>query len=100
MAAIEVANKGSLSGEELYSQFLAGDEGAFTRVVEIYESGISTFIFDMVNDYHEARHLTIETFAMLAAGGNKLSRSKNSLKVCLFAIASSLASNRKNLKIN
>ena len=48
------------------------------------------FINRIVNDYHEAKHLTIEAFAQLAVGGSKFA-GKSLLKTYLFTIGKNLA---------
>ncbi|MCL2164174.1 MAG: sigma-70 family RNA polymerase sigma factor [Oscillospiraceae bacterium] len=79
-----------MSGEELYRLFLNGDEDAFTGLVALYQDGLAHFINRIVNDRHEAEHLTIETFAKLAVGG-KAFAGKSSLKTYLYTIGKNLA---------
>ena len=86
---MNVENK--LTGEELFRQFLAGDSDAFEELVALYEEELFNFINRMVDDYHEAKHLTIESFAQLAVSGGKFS-GKSSLKTYLFTIGKNLAS--------
>jgi len=87
---MENAGGAALTGEELFGLFLAGDGNAFERIVEMYENDLAHYINAVVRDIHEAKHLTIETFARLAVGGKKFT-GKSSLKTYLFAIAKHLA---------
>ena len=84
-----VENERRASGDELYRLFLTGDEAAFTTFVELYEDDLSSFILGSVNDYHDAKHLTIETFAQLITGGGKY-EGKSSIKTYLFGIGKNL----------
>ena len=79
-----------ISGEELYRRFLEGDKGAFDELVELYENELSYFIHGIVHDYHEAKHLMIETFAQLVISGGKFA-GKSSLKTYIFTIGKNLA---------
>ena len=78
------------TGEELYQRFMKGDTSAFETLVSLYEPTLSLFINSIVHDHHEAKHLTIETFAKLAAGSGQFLK-KSSLKTYLFAIGKNLA---------
>jgi len=79
-----------ISGEELFRHFLAGSDEAFTNLVALYEDELYRFIYNIVNDYHESKHLMIETFARLAGSGDKFS-GKSALKTYLFKIGKNLA---------
>ena len=85
-----MAEEQNTSGEELYRRFLSGDDNAFDELVALYEDELSNFLNGIVNDYHEAKHLTIETFARLFASGGKFT-AKASLKTYLFTIGKNLA---------
>ena len=85
-----------VTGEELFRYFLMGDHRAFEELVALYEEELFYFINRMVDDYHEAKHLTIEAFAQLAVGGQKFS-GKSSLKTYLFAMGKNLA--LRNIKM-
>jgi RNA polymerase sigma-70 factor (ECF subfamily) len=87
---IEQLNDQAMSGEELYRLFRDGDDEAFTGLVELYQDGLAHFINRIVNDKHEAEHLTIETFAKLAVGGGAFA-GKSSLKTYLYTIGKNLA---------
>jgi len=87
---VELTREHSLSGEELYSQYLAGDEGAFESLVALYEKDLFHFILNIVRDHHDAKHLTIEAFARLAVRGKNFA-GKSTLKTYLFAIGKNLA---------
>jgi len=78
-----------VTGEELYKRFLAGDSRAFEELVALYEDELSGFIYVNVRDFHEAEHLTIETFAQLALN-KKAFKGKSTLKTYLFGIAKHL----------
>ena len=80
----------NISGEELYRRFMQGDAGAFEALVELYQNDLSRFIYSLINDYHETKHITIEAFAQLALGGRGFT-GKSSLKTYLFTIAKNLA---------
>jgi RNA polymerase sigma-70 factor (ECF subfamily) len=79
-----------LTGEEYFFRYQAGDEGAFDALIALYEAELFRFIHGIVNDYHESKHLTIDSFANLAVGGGKFSEN-SSLKTYLFAIGKNLA---------
>ena len=79
-----------LSGEECFQRFLAGDEDAFDELVALYEAELSRYIYSIVNDYHESKHLVMETFASLAVGGSKFAK-RSSLKTYIFTIGKNLA---------
>ena len=79
-----------ITGEELYSRFFEGDKGAFDELVELYEHELAAFINGFVHDYHEAKHLMIETFAQLVVSGGKFA-GKSSLKTYIFTIGKNLA---------
>ncbi|MCL2056111.1 MAG: RNA polymerase sigma factor [Oscillospiraceae bacterium] len=85
----------AVPGEVLYRRFLAGDRESFESLVEMYEDGLYAFIYGMVHDHHEARHLTIEAFAELALGSAKYAE-RSSLKTYLYGIAKNLS--RRYLK--
>jgi len=90
MEQIEQIDESVISGEELYRRFLADDSDSFEKLVELYEHDLALFINGFVRDYHEAKHLTIETFAQLVISGGQFS-GKSSLKTYLFAIGKNLA---------
>ena len=79
-----------VSGEELFRRFLDGDVYAFEVIVALYEDELSRFIFTIVNDYHDTKHLTIESFGQLAVSSRRFA-GKSSLKTYLFAIGKNLA---------
>jgi RNA polymerase sigma-70 factor (ECF subfamily) len=81
----------NISGEDLYARFLEGDKEAFEKIVEVYENDLYIFINSIVRDYHEAKHLCIETFARLALSGGKF-EGRSSLKTYLFTIGRNLSS--------
>ena len=78
------------SGEELYRRFQTGDSGAFKDFVTMHEDELFRFINSIVHDYHEAKHLTIETFAQLVVNTRKF-MGKSSVKTYLFAIGKNLS---------
>ena len=82
------------TAEELYISYLDGDEIAFEELIAMYVDELSFFIYDIVRDYHEAKHITIESFARLAASGRF--DEKSSIKSYLFTIADTLASEHMN----
>ncbi len=47
---------------EVVNAVLAGDQGAFSLLVERYQKGLATYIFHMVHHYDEAIELTQEVF--------------------------------------
>ena len=87
---IESVEERRKTGEELYRRYMAGDENSFEEIVAMYENELAHFIYGIVGDYHESKHLTIETFARLAVGGEKFGE-KSSLKTYVFAIGKHLA---------
>ena len=80
----------AVSGEELYERFLDGDKDAFDGLVSLYQNELAAFINSFVHDYHEAKHLMIETFAQLIISGGKFA-GKSSLKTYIFTIGKNLA---------
>lgn len=56
----------------------------------MYEEELYNFINGIVRDYHESKHLMIETFARLAVNGGQFA-GKSSIKTYLFAIGKNLA---------
>jgi len=84
-------NRMALSGEELFSKYLKEKDGkVFEQLVEMYESDLSSFIYGIVQDYHETKQLTIEAFARLAVGGSRF-EGRSSIKTYLFTIGKNLA---------
>jgi len=79
------------SMEELYRRFLDGDNAAFESLVALNLYELSRFIYGIVHDYHEAEHLTIETFAQLALN-TKPFEGKSTLKTYIYGIAKNLTS--------
>jgi len=89
--AVSLVSVEQITGEELFSRYVAtGDGGAFEELVRLYEDELARFINGIVRDFHEAKHLTVETFAQLAVNGKKFS-GKSSLKTYLFTIGKNLA---------
>jgi len=83
-------NEQGVTGEELYRRFLQGDNDAFHDLVALYEDELSRFVHNIVSDYHDAKHITIESFAQLALSGGRFA-GKSSLKTYLFAIGKNMA---------
>ena len=88
---MDSGNGEKLSGEELFDRFLSGDKQAFEYLVALYENELFLFLNGIVHDYHEAKHLMIEAFALLALKGGQFA-GKSSLKTYLFTIGKNLAS--------
>jgi len=88
-----------VKGRELYSRYLSGDDNAFEEFVELYEDELSRFINSIVKDYHETKHLTIETFAQLVLNKKKF-EGKSSIKTYLFAIGKNLSNRYLKKRIN
>lgn len=78
------------TGEELFACFLDGDESAFEGLVTLYRPGLMQFLIAMVGDYEDAEDLLVDTFASLAANGDRF-QGRSSLKTYLFAIGRNLA---------
>ncbi len=78
------------SAEELFHRYLKGDDDAFEGLVGLFQDELYGYINGIVRDRHEAKHLTVEAFARLAAGGAKYT-GRSSLKTYLFAIAKNLS---------
>ena len=87
---MKIENKQNISGDELYRRFLSGDDGAFEDFVKMYEDSLSRYIYGIVQDYHEAEHLTIETFSQLVFN-TKSFDGKSCIKTYLFAIGKNLS---------
>jgi len=77
------------SAEELYRRFLDGDSEAYESLVALYLNELFRFIYGIVLDYHEAEHLTIETFAQLALN-TKPFEGRSTLKTYIYGIAKNL----------
>jgi RNA polymerase sigma-70 factor (ECF subfamily) len=91
VVSLDSKNMGqSISSEEMYRSFLSGNDDAFAELVALYENDLFSFINHIVNDYHEAKHLMIDSFARLALGGKNFS-GKSSIKTYLFTIGKNLA---------
>ena len=80
----------SVSDEELFRRYLGGDESAFEDLVGLHEDKLFHFIYGIVQDHHESKHLMIDAFAQLAVGGSHFA-GKSSVKTYLFAIGKNLA---------
>lgn len=80
----------SMSGEELYSRFLKGDNDSFEKLVGLYENELLLFINGIIHEQQEAKRLMIESFARLAVDGKKFA-GRSSLKTYLFTIGKNLA---------
>ena len=78
------------SGEELFCRYLQGDDDAFEALVALYEDDLANFIYSIVHDHHDTKHLTIEVFSELVECGVKF-RGASSLKTYLFGIGRNLA---------
>ena len=87
------------TGEELYARYLEGDADAFEEFVILYENDLFRFINSIVRDYHEAKHLTIETFAELIVNSTKFT-GKSSIKTYLYAIGKNLSMRHIKKRIN
>ena len=93
---MKAGNANGRSAEELYSSYLNGDEVAFEELIAMYEDELSQFIYNRVRDYHEAKHIVIETFARLATSGRF--KGQSSIKTYLFAIGKNLAARQMKLR--
>ena len=47
---------------QLVNQFLAGDEGAFTRLVKKYQKSVHALVWRKVGDFHISEEITQDTF--------------------------------------
>ena len=83
------ARGGGLSADEMYAQYLAGDEAAFDGLVALFETDLTAFIYSHIGDRYEAKQLMIESLARLATSNKFIGRS--SVKTYLYAIAKNLA---------
>ena len=90
MVTIDYNAAQNATGEELYSRFLKGDSDAFEEFVMLFEDDLARFIYGFVQDYHEAEHLTIETFSQFILN-NKKFEGRSSIKTYLFAIGKNLS---------
>ncbi|MDR0424346.1 MAG: sigma-70 family RNA polymerase sigma factor [Clostridiales Family XIII bacterium] len=88
-AAVSGGDLSGRAGEELYSLFLEGDEGAFEELVALFREGLTRYIYKITNDARDAEELMIDAFAELAADTKYSGRS--SLKTYLFAIGRNIA---------
>ena len=75
--------------DELYRRYLTGDNEAFEDLVALLEDDLARYIFNIVHDYYETKHLTIEAFARLAVGGGKFAF-RSTVKTYLFTIGRNL----------
>ena len=79
-----------VTGEELYRRYINGDEAAFEELVELYERDLTMFLYGITKDYHEAKHLMIDTFAQLVISKGQFA-GKSLLKTYIFTIGKNLA---------
>ena len=77
------------TGEVLFRRFREGMD-AFDLIVSLYEDELSRYIYGIIKDSHETKHLTIEAFGQLATSGKKFA-GKSTLKTYLFTIGKNLA---------
>jgi len=93
------SNTGSIeSGEEIYGRYLEGDNTAFSDLIAMYEDELARFIYGIVNDYHDTKQLTSETFAQLVINKKKF-KGKSAFKTYLFAIAKNLSAQHIKTRI-
>jgi len=95
----DIKKEQNTSAEELYRRYIEGDDNSFEELVILFHDELSDFIFGIVKDHHEAKHLTIEAFANLAVGGKRFS-GKSSLKTYLFAIGKNLSKRYLKMRRN
>jgi len=56
----------------------------------MHEDALSRFIYNIVRDSHDAKHLVVDAFAQLATGGKKFA-GESTVKTYLFTIGRNLA---------
>lgn len=91
------------SNETLYRSFLAGDEHAFTLLMERIGDHLTLYIYGYTRDFGEAEDLMIEAFAYLIA--KKPNIRENGLRAYLYKTARhmairSLQKKRRSFAIN
>ena len=69
----------------MLDRFRSGDNEAFESLVALYSEALFHFIYTIVNDHHEAKHLMVESFALLALSNGHYA-GKSSLKTYLYKI--------------
>lgn len=77
-------------GEDCYRRFLAGDESAFTEVVEAYRDPVTFFIQRYVHDLCAAEDIAMDVFMQLVLHPGKW-RQDTPLKTYLLMLARSRA---------
>lgn len=58
-----------ISDEELYRQYLSGDETGLEELIRKYDNPLTLYINGYLHDIHEAEDLMIEVFSYLFAKG-------------------------------
>lgn len=76
--------------EELYRDFINGDNDAFDKLIEMYRSNLIFFINRYVHDIHAAEDLAIDSFLYIYVNKKKFNF-KVTLKTYLFTIGRSRA---------
>lgn len=76
--------------EELYRDFINGDNDAFDKLIEMYRSNLIFFINRYVHDIHAAEDLAIDSFMYIYVNKKKFNF-KVTLKTYLFTIGRSRA---------
>ncbi len=56
-----------ISDEELYRQYLSGDETGLEELIRKYDNPLTLYINGYLHDIHEAEDLMIEVFSYLFA---------------------------------
>lgn len=74
-----------MSNEELYRDFLAGDNDAFTQLMERFGDSLTFYIYGYTKNLHDAEDLMIDVFSYLVAKRPKIG--ENGLKAYLYKAA-------------
>ncbi len=75
--------------EEVYGQFLTGDEGAFEALMAHFGDPLTFYIYGYTRDFHEAEDLMIEVFSYLIV--KKPAIKEGGLKAYLYKSARHMA---------
>jgi len=75
------------SDEDLVSDYLKGDENAFSVLLERYRKRLIAYIYPSVRNYHTAEDIAFVTFESAWQNLRRFDRQKSSFKTWLFLIA-------------
>ena len=78
------------SDENLYYDYLDGDDSALAELLSRYDESLNLFLFSFVKNAEDAEELALDAFARLVASDKKF-QGRSTFKTWLFAIGRNLA---------